>query len=335
MWLINTETLELKNITSPWKGSYAVLSHTWEDEEITFQKFSDLASARNTRGFTKIEKTCQLAKEKYGLEYAWVDTCCIDKTSSAELSEAINSMYRWYQAAAVCFVYLSDMPPNPDGISHGPGEDDAGIKDLTHERLGKCKWFTRCWTLQELLAPKNVEFYDAGWDFIETKNLWLLEPLSDITGINTACLRNGSQIWDQPIGTRMQWASNRRATRPEDTAYCLLGIFDINMPLLYGEGSKAFLRLQEEICKQTNDLSLFAWTTQPGDASSLFDDYRGILATHPCEFAGFREIERRPDEVTFRGELAVTNKGLRFDDIQLYNSEEYENGSAWSIFCLT
>lgn len=94
MWLINTETLELKNITNPWKGSYAVLSHTWEDEEITFQNFSDLASARNLRGFTKIEMTCQLAKEQHGLKYARVDTCCIDKTSSAELSDAINSMFR-------------------------------------------------------------------------------------------------------------------------------------------------------------------------------------------------------------------------------------------------
>ncbi|KAI1455884.1 hypothetical protein F4805DRAFT_257528 [Annulohypoxylon moriforme] len=119
----------------------------------------------------------------------------------------------------------------------------------------------------------------------------------------------------------MQWAADRETTRPEDTAYCLLGIFEINMPLLYGEGNKAFLRLQEEICKQNNDLTLFAWTIQLGHTSSAFHDYRGIFATHPCEFTGFRRMRRIYDEVRFHGEFAVTNKGLRFDDIQLYKSE--------------
>ncbi|KAI2469329.1 heterokaryon incompatibility protein-domain-containing protein [Annulohypoxylon bovei var. microspora] len=311
MWLINTETLQLENVTSPLKGFYAILSHTWEDEQVTFQNFSNLTSARSLRGFTKIEKTCQLAKEKYNLRHAWVDTCCIDKTSSAELSEAINSMYRWYQAAAVCFVYLSDMAPNPTGISHGPGN---GVKGFTHEGLERCKWFTRGWTLQEILAPRDVEFYDADWGFIGTKESWLLWPLSEITGIDPVYLRHGSKIWTASIGTRMRWAADRETTRPEDTAYCLLGIFEINMPLLYGEGNKAFLRLQEEICRQTNDLSLFAWTTQPGHASSLFDKCRGIFATHPCEFAGFRGIEHHARGGTFQGELAVTNKGLRLDD---------------------
>ncbi|KAI1455885.1 heterokaryon incompatibility protein-domain-containing protein [Annulohypoxylon moriforme] len=196
MWLINTNTLKLENITNPSKDSYAILSHTWEDEKITFQNFSDLSLARRTRGFRKIKKTCQLARERHMLEYAWVDTCCIDKTSSAELSEAINSMFRWYQAAAVCFVHLSDMPPDPVGVSApDPGEDAPDLRDYT-KRLEKCKWFRRGWTLQELLAPRNVEFYDANWGFIETKNSWLLRPLSDITGIDTVCLRNGSQIWD-------------------------------------------------------------------------------------------------------------------------------------------
>ncbi|OTA86446.1 hypothetical protein M434DRAFT_48293, partial [Hypoxylon sp. CO27-5] len=311
MWLINTETLKLEFITNPRKGSYAILSHTWEDDEVSFQEFSDLASARSTRGSTKIKKTCALARDKHHLQYAWVDTCCIDKTSSAELSEAINSMYRWYQAAAVCFVYLSDMTPDTVETKKS-GEwiwrDLRGTPRLFKE----CKWLTRGWTLQELLAPRDVEFYDANWEFMGTKDS-LLEPLSEITGIEATFLKHGSLIWSASVGTRMRWAAERETTRPEDMAYCLLGIFEINMPMLYGEGNKAFLRLQEEICKQTNDLSLFAWTTQAGHASSLFDKYRGIFATHPCEFAGFQGIERQSGGGTFQGELAVTNKGLRLD----------------------
>ncbi|KAI0137575.1 HET-domain-containing protein [Hypoxylon sp. NC0597] len=271
MWLINTETLKLELITNPRKASYAILSHTWEDDEVSFQKFSDLASARSMRGFAKIEKTCALAKYKYQLQYAWVDTCCIDKTSSAELSEAINSIYRWYQAAAVCFVYLSDMIPDTVKTKQSGAwiwRDFRGTPRLLKER----KWLTR-----------DVEFYDAEWEFMGTKDS-LLEPLSEITGIEPTFLKH------------------------EDMAYCLLGIFEINMPMLYGEGNKAFLRLQEEICKQTNDLSLFAWTTQVGHASSLFDKYRGIFAMHPCEFAGFQGIERLSGGGTFQGELAVTNK---------------------------
>lgn len=318
MWLINTETLKLEFFMNPRKGSYAILSHTWEDDEVSFQKISDLASVRSIRGFAKIEKTCVLAKDKHHLQYAWVDTCCIDKTSSAELSEAINSMYRWYQAAAVCFVYLSDMTPDTVETK----QSGAWIwRDLrgTPRLLKECKWLTRGWTLQELLAPRDVEFYDADWEFMGTKDS-LLEPLSEITGIEPTFLKHGSLIWSASVGTRMRWAAERGTTRPEDMAYCLLGIFEINMPMLYGEGNKAFLRLQEEIWKQTNDLSLFAWTTQVGHAASLFDKYCGIFAMHPCEFAGFQGIERLSGGGTFQGELAVTNKGLRFDDAQLYKT---------------
>ncbi|OTA68532.1 HET-domain-containing protein, partial [Hypoxylon sp. EC38] len=306
MWLINTETLKLEFVTNPREGSYAILSHTWEDDEVSFQEFSDLASARSTRGSTKIKKTCALAKDKHHLQYAWVDTCCIDKTSSAELSEAINSMYRWYQEAAVCFVYLSDM--TPDTVETKKSGEWIW-RDLrgTPRLLKECRWLTRGWTLQELLAPRDVEFYDANWEFMGTKDS-LLEPLSEITGIEPTFLKYGSLIWSASVGTRMRWAAERETTRPEDMAYCLLGIFEINMPMLYGEGDKAFLRLQEEICKQTNDLSLFAWTTPTGHA---FDKYRGIFATHPYEFARFQGIERQSGVGTFQGELAVTNKGLR------------------------
>jgi hypothetical protein len=202
-------------------------------------------------GYSKILKTCEVARDT-GLEYAWVDTCCIDKSSSAELSEAINSMFQWYQVAKVCFVYLSDLPPTSS----------------LNNRMSRCKWFTRGWCLQELIAPHNVRFYNCRWDFIGSKlDANLLELVSRISRIDEAVLADTSILPTLSVAKKMSWAAHRETTKPEDIAYCLLGIFDVNMPLLYGEGPKAFMRLQEEIIKRSNDLSIFAWghpdTTQP------------------------------------------------------------------------
>ncbi|KAI1772682.1 heterokaryon incompatibility protein-domain-containing protein [Hypoxylon cercidicola] len=313
MWLINTETLQLEFFMNPPKGSYAILSHTWGLEEVPFHR--DLASARWMHGFAKIEKTCELAKEK-NLQYAWVDTCCIDKSSSAELSEAINSMFRWYQEAAVCFAYLIDASLEP--VNH-EGSSDGGDEAAMVEQLRGCRYFTRGWTLQELLAPKNVELFDVNWKYMGTKDSQLLDTLSEVTGIEPMYLKDGDYIWSATVGTRMRWASKRETTRLEDTAYCLLGIFGINMPLIYGEGEKAFLRLQEEICKQSNDLYLFAWTEQPDNPLSYSSPrkYRGIFACHPCEFADFEGPDRRDIGCNFKGEFVVTSRGVRFDDVHM------------------
>ncbi|KAF3806073.1 hypothetical protein GCG54_00004399 [Colletotrichum gloeosporioides] len=108
MWLLDTQTLKLQEIVDPSTVNYAILSHTWEHDEVSFQDISDLDSARKKAGFAKISKTCELSRQR-SIPYAWVDTCCIDKSSSAELSEAINSMFQWYKLSVVCFVYLSDF----------------------------------------------------------------------------------------------------------------------------------------------------------------------------------------------------------------------------------
>ncbi|KAI8631049.1 HET-domain-containing protein [Xylariaceae sp. FL1651] len=269
MWLINTETLRLEYFANPIKQSYAILSHTWGDEEVSFHQMADLKAARKMAGFAKIKTTCQLAKSR-SLQYAWVDTCCIDKSSSAELSEAINSMFRWYEESTVCFAFLCD---------------------LTHSlEEPKCRWFRRGWTLQELLAPRSVLFYDASWRLVGDKAQGTFcHILSTITNIDYSVLKDCRHINSMPAGVRMSWAADRKTTRPEDTAYCMLGIFNISMPLLYGEGETAFIRLQEEICKQNNDMSLFAWTQQAN--SKLWAQYRGIFAFHPSEFLGLPEID--------------------------------------------
>ena len=161
-----------------------------------------------------------------GLQYAWIDACCIDKTNSSELSEAINSMYQWYKNVAVCYVYMFDV------------EIRSPLIDLSFEGSA---WHTRGWTLQELIAPEIAKFYAFNWQYIGEKTA-LRTKISAITGIRVAALA-GEPLEKFSIAQRMSWASTRTTTRVEDVAYSLLGIFDVHMPMLYGEGKKAFVRL--------------------------------------------------------------------------------------------
>ncbi|KAI0147104.1 heterokaryon incompatibility protein-domain-containing protein [Xylariaceae sp. FL1272] len=269
MWLINTETLKLEFFNSHESVRYAILSHTWEEgEEVSFQEFEDLYNARRKKGFHKIIKTCELALSR-NLSWAWIDTCCIDKTSSAELSEAINLMFKYYSTSAVCFAYLSDISMPTERLA---GED---ADDEFETQLGISNWVKRGWTLQELIAPRSLEFFDSTWNRIGSK--WLnMEQIATVTGIDYKVLAGAQRLGEVSIARRMSWAAKRMTTRLEDMAYCLFGIFDVNMPLLYGEGDKSFIRLQEEIAKETSDLSLFAWRHP-----KLFSGYFGVLATSP------------------------------------------------------
>jgi len=221
---------------------YAILSHTWEtDQELTFQDMIN-GAGRSKAGYRKIQFCGDQAK-KDGLQYFWVDTCCIDKTSSAELSEAINSMFRWYRNAVKCYVFLSD-------VSKG----DFGTQPLPSQLLSTLRpsrWFTRGWTLQELLAPLRVEFFSKEGDWLGDKTT-LESQMHNITGIAVKALQ-GTHLSYFSVDERMSWASNRRTTIEEDHAYCLLGIFEIHMPLIYGEGKEnAFRRLLDEIKKHSS-----------------------------------------------------------------------------------
>ncbi|EEU42739.1 uncharacterized protein NECHADRAFT_28110, partial [Fusarium vanettenii 77-13-4] len=239
MRLINIETLKLETFLGE-VPPYAILSHTWGEGEVTLQDL-DSDDLEEKPGWKKIVGFCQTVTEHLSdpPRYAWVDTCCIDKTSSAELSESINAMFRWYKESDCCFAYLQD------------------VESENLERLEQSRWFTRGWTLQELLAPVTVDFFDQDWDFIGTK-VGLGERISQRTNIDIETLRTGD-LSEASVSQRMSWASNRQTTRLEDIAYCLLGIFDISMTMLYGEGEKAFIRLQEEILKEYDDHTIFAW----------------------------------------------------------------------------
>ncbi|KAH6689882.1 heterokaryon incompatibility protein-domain-containing protein, partial [Plectosphaerella plurivora] len=237
MRLIDVKTLEFKDcIGTP--DPYAILSHTWGEDEVSFRDFGDEQKRTTQRGFQKIKFASQQALDD-GISYVWVDTCCINKESSAELSEAINSMFKWYERAKVCYAYLED------------------VSDLAAS-LSSSRWFTRGWTLQELIAPRSIQFFGTGWKILGSKES-LLRLLVEITNIDITILAGTSKLSQVSVAERMRWASHRQTTREEDTAYCLMGIFDVNMAMLYGEGPKAFIRLQEEIMKETDDQTLFAW----------------------------------------------------------------------------
>ncbi|KAM0545144.1 hypothetical protein ACHAPJ_011490 [Fusarium lateritium] len=315
MRLINTKTLKLQQFLGK-VPAYAILSHTWGNNEITLQEYTS-RDYRQGSGYEKIVAACRQARDQ-GLDYAWVDTCCIDKTSSAELGEAINSMYKWYEDAAVCYAFLEDVSTKQNNyLERSIPVTTKGQQTTASVGLTNSRWFTRGWTLQELIAPRNVEFYDGEWNFIGEKQD-LAPELRTITGIDTFVIQGGP-LEQVSIAKRMSWASYRQTTRVEDTAYSLLGIFGVNMPLLYGEGGKAFLRLQEEILRQSDDHTLFAWRAAPSH-----DQVRGLFASSPTEFSNFFGGSERRDSTKDhlvrlwdphlpREPMALRNKGIHID----------------------
>lgn len=297
MRLLNALTKELEFFPDPVPDTipYAILSHTWEMEEVTFADMEDPGAATAKLGYAKVLSACEKTLD-HGLSYIWIDTCCIDKSSSAELSEAINTMFRWYQNSAICFTFLSDFPRG--------GEIEL--------QLQQCRWFTRGWTLQELIAPRNLLFFNQEWDVVGTK-AELGEEVEAITGVSRWILDGSTSLSSIPLAKRMSWAAGRRTTREEDIAYCLLGIFDVNMPMIYGEGSRAFTRLQEEILRRTSDLSIFAW-----QSDSAVRQFRGLLAESPAEFGGCSQIELNDDQFSFRDEISLTNRGVKIQTALQY-----------------
>jgi hypothetical protein len=216
---------------------YAILSHTWrlDNEEVTFEDLKK-GDSKSKAGYNKI-RFCGEQAARGRLKYFWVDTCCIDKPNSTELSEAINSMFRWYFNSVKCYVYLSDV---------SIGEDDTQQLEPTWmQEFRTSRWFTRGWTLQELLAPASVEFFSSEGRRLGDKSS-LKYQIHEITGIPVQALEG--RLSEFTIEERMLWAERRETKVKEDRAYSLLGIFGIHMPLIYGEGTEnAFRRLLQEI----------------------------------------------------------------------------------------
>ncbi|OCK72862.1 HET-domain-containing protein, partial [Lepidopterella palustris CBS 459.81] len=261
MRLLDARTMTLETFRSEYEvPRYAILSHTWDLEEVTFDDLNG-SDPSHLQGYGKIKEACRQTCRD-GIHYLWVDTCCIDKRSSAELSETINSMFKWYQAATVCYAYLQDVEdPNIETFKqlssdlNLTSEQEAQIQQSP---FAKSRWWTRGWTLQELIAPSELIFYDKAFGRMGSKEE-LVRVISLVSGIDEAVLLHKTSLTDVCVATKMSWAAQRKTTRIEDMAYSLLGIFGIYMAMLYGEGDRAFIRLQEEIIKSTNDQSIFAW----------------------------------------------------------------------------
>lgn len=295
MRLIHTKTLELVEFFGDAIPEYAILSHTWAHDEVTFKDWKRLEAARKKAGFSKIEMACRQALKDCH-DYLWVDTNCIDKRSSAELSEAINSMFSWYKNAATCYAYLADVERAPPVQS-----------TIYDDHFCGSRWFTRGWTLQELLAPREMVFYAKDWSRIGTRS-GMAGEISEATEIPAAYMW-GSPLAQASVAQKMSWISKRETTRIEDVAYCMLGIFDINMPLLYGEGPKAFTRLQEEIIRTSTDHTIFCWSW----SEKVPEGWGSLLAPFPQAFRNSGGYIRATNNLFDAKAFTMTNAGLKID----------------------
>jgi Heterokaryon incompatibility protein (HET) len=251
---------------------YAILSHTWgpDTEEVTFEDMTN-GTGKNKPGYEKIRFCGEQARQD-GLEYFWIDTCCINKANYAELSQAINSMFRWYRNATRCYVYLSDVSSPPfdtnDEFHPRPWEPD----------FWKSRWFTRGWTLQELLAPRSVEFFSQERKRLGDKTS-LKQQIHEITAIPKSALQ-GAPLSQFSVNERLSWIERRQTKLEEDKAYSLLGIFGVYIAPIYGEGTgSAFKRLLDEIDKLEKciqDLRL----TDPRDDKKRIEETKGGRLSH-------------------------------------------------------
>lgn len=300
MRLLHTEKLTFRAFIGDQIPKYAILSHRWGEAEVSYQDYRENKTTSGP-GYSKILEFCRLAQSR-GHEWAWIDTCCIDKTSSAELTESINSMWAWYRDSAECYVYLADVP---DWVQMRPIEERSNDGELLNSEslaaLQTSEWFSRGWTLQELIAPREVLLCNTSWKILGAK-LELAHHLSKITGIGLPYLFGPDYIKHASIAMRMSWAAHRKTTRVEDIAYCLLGLFDVNMPLLYGEGMKAFMRLQRKLIKKYDDESIFAWRDE--------GHFSGMLADSPGAFADSGMIIALQPPPERKLQYQLTNRGL-------------------------
>ncbi|KAI0649858.1 heterokaryon incompatibility protein-domain-containing protein [Trametes meyenii] len=315
MRFLDTYSGEFVSVDNLNEARYAILSHTWQTKE---QSYDDIRSIQlevaetqhnvagqptafeppksqsetgtvplsqetvfsHPRISEKIKCSCKVAREA-GYRLLWIDSCCINNSSSAELSEAINSMYEWYSRSDVCFAYLSDVP-DIDDPAETPGHP-----------FSRSRWHKRGWTLQELIAPRRVVFLTCTWGFLGTK-MGLASTLETVTGVDFAILTGTAGLASVSVARRMSWACRRKTTRIEDEAYALMGIFGVHMSPIYGEGNNAFLRLQEEIIRNIPDQTIFVWgpqctltTLDQAERPLVFQwtpTELGLLASSPARF---------------------------------------------------
>lgn len=320
---------------------YAIFSHRWLFSEPSYQDMPTepmKVQAELEPKWKKLQEFCRKAKVDHGCEFAWSDTCCIDKTRSAELDESIRSMFRWYRNSHICIVHLS-------------GTEDLAA--LERQQRGGTKidvWFTRGWTLQELLAPSQIKFYGTNWQPLvplydsksDRVSDTIMRKIEKITNIPLRDLKSFSPGTNR-VPEKMLWASKRRTTRVEDIAYCLIGIFDVSLMIAYGEGNRAFFRLMEEIMKRYDKWDVFLW-------SGKCSHYNAALPYDPrCYPVGYQEtLVKRRHEADNEEEwntaiygigdrlFALTNHGLRIKvlclSVELQQTRDEPHNSRYLTF---
>ncbi|KAK2684021.1 Heterokaryon incompatibility [Fusarium oxysporum f. sp. vasinfectum] len=310
------ELFEASDVPAPFP-SYAILSHTWisSKDEVTYQdmktRTGDIKNGvYKQKGWSKLKNYCDRAS-KDGWEWAWMDTCCIDKTNPADTQEAINAMFRWYQNAGVCYAHLGDVSvskandivPLPEDRNLDTSTDSLLRANLKDVFIG-AKWFTRGWTLQELLAPHYLIFVDHDWRHIGTRESWALE-IEKASNIEARHLNafNPTDFTSCSTAMRFSWASGRETTVEEDESYSLLGLFGISLPLIYGEGGRqAFNRLQRQLIHVYHDDSVFAWKSSQPDPKPGW----GILARSVKDFWDASKVTAGQ----YGNAYSMTNRGL-------------------------
>ncbi|KAI0856036.1 hypothetical protein F4860DRAFT_494488 [Xylaria cubensis] len=318
MRLLNTTSFELcRDEQDKFRQEgYAILSHRWVGSEITFEQLKkDVAGLKtgtlNSPQADKIRGACKTAREQ-GISWMWIDTCCIDKSSATEESESINSMFKWYREARLCITYLADVKRDAEV----PITSTKIFKRTSNDEPSD--WFFRGWTLQELLAPQDMQFFDKDWTYMGTKQE-MADTLARITGIKAQYLTGAEHFSEACIAAKMSWMAHRTTTREEDMAYSMIGIFGVSMTPQYGEGRRAFMRLQEQLLTTyLFDESIFAWKMPKPNAGAKHSIRQGdwapgewgLLASYPEWFGGCGNIETIAGQTGFRA-FVMTPEGLR------------------------
>jgi hypothetical protein len=352
MRVLNTTTFELHSREQEFFKSqgYAILSHRWVGAEITFDTLPQhIPELRRTEArylaspqLSKIRGACEMARQ-LGFAWMWIDNCCINKASATEESESINSMYKWYRDAQICITYLSDVK-----LDAAPGMLNQNTPTKIFRKINSdqpSEWFFRGWTLQELLAPRKMNFYDTNWTFMGTKDS-LAPEIEEITGISSAYLTNAMPFRDACIATKMSWMAGRKTTREEDIAYGMLGIFNVVLMPLYGEGMNAFRRLQELLQTTVIDESLYAWNMPDASASETYSVERnrettwgpgewGLLAATPNWFGGCGHLtlDGRPRIKRTVNSFVPTQEGIRIE--VSHSPSEHRSANLATLLILT
>ncbi|KAG1845257.1 hypothetical protein C8R48DRAFT_678221 [Suillus tomentosus] len=293
-----------------------LLSHRWEETEVLLHHIqnTDVRELKGLGGITKLQSFCKIARDA-GYLWAWMDTCCIDKTNNAELGESVQSMFVWYRHSALTIVYLSDVPPS----------SQSGA-------LASSVWNERGWTFQEFVAPKVVRFYQNDWSLYRNDHTpnhkespAIMKELEDATGIDAQALISFNPGTRDPR-QKLQWASKRVTTVQEDAAYSLFGIFDVHLPVIYGERKQSALgRLLQDLVSRSGDITCLDWVGQSSEFNSCLPADIISYATPPYSLPSLSEDEIQTAVSSLRNTVPVDSASKMYNLLENMNAPLFAN----------